>query len=107
MWFKKAESLPLVNPEIRKGFQVGDKVVVVRFPNEDPADVSDFEHVYGRMGEIAAVIQDHEDNIYDYTVKFAGWEGGWALDEEDPHFGPHWGVYHRNLRRVVSKHSPV
>lgn len=106
MWFgKKAESLPLVNPEIRKGFQVGDKVVVVRFPNEGTDDVADFEHVYGRIGTIAAVIRDHAESVYDYTVKFEGWMDGW--DETDHTAGPHWGVYHRNLRRVVSKHSPV
>jgi hypothetical protein len=87
----------------RKGYQVGDKVVVVRFADDDTDD-SEFEHVYGRIGTIAAVIQDHHDTVYDYTVEFPGWSGGW-LDGDDSglEYGPHWGVYNRNLRRVVSK----
>jgi hypothetical protein len=91
-----------IPPPAKKGFQVGDRVIVVRFPNDDHDTVADFEDVYGRIGEIAAVIQDHEDSVYDYTVRFPGWWKGWAPGEESGD-GCHWGVYHRNLRRVVSK----
>jgi hypothetical protein len=84
----------------KRGFQVGDRVVVVRFPDDDEDDLADFENVYGRIGEIAAVCE-RGVSCYHYTVKFAGWDGGWKDDFCDE--GPHWGVYHRNLRRVVSK----
>ena len=86
----------------KRGFQVGDRVVVVRFPNDPQWTVSDFEDVYGRIGEIAEVIRSREDSQYDYTVRFPDWNEGWDLDK--PHEeGCHYGLFHRNLRRVVSK----
>lgn len=107
-WFSKKEKSPTYEIKFempspaKKGFQVGDRVIVVRFPNDPHWTVSDFEDVYGRIGEIAEVIRTREDSMYDYTVKFPDWNGGWDTEDRTKE-GPHWGVYHKNLRRVVSK----
>jgi hypothetical protein len=99
---KRENAVPLVPPPAKKGFQVGDRVVVVRFPNDPPEIADEYDHVYGMIGEIAEVICNRGEASYDYTVRFPGWLGGWS-NEETFEDGEHWGVLHKNLRRVVSK----
>lgn len=110
MWFKKKEvpanfgepANGLRDPETKpKGFQIGDRVIVVRFPNDGENTVSEFECVYGRIGEIVE-IPPKKDTGYDYTVRFAGWNDGWNLDEFSL-AGDCYGLFNYQLRRVSKR----
>lgn len=70
----------------RKGFKVGDRVVVVR-GNKDQDEVHDLEEV-GLLGRFG-VIADLGDQDFKYVLKFEGWDRGWHgnCDECDSFWG--------------------
>lgn len=100
-WFSRRTDEPVIPPPALKGgFQVGDRVIAVRNPDDSDDTVDDFREVYGRVGVIAEK-PCSDDSAYDYTVSFPGYNG-WSLE------GPHkdencWGIYHKNLRRVSKR----
>lgn len=72
-----------------KGFQVGDRVIVVR-GNDITCEMESLhdEKLFGRFGVITAV----KDAVYDYAVRFENFEG-WGNGQ--------WGINKTNLRRVT------
>jgi hypothetical protein len=97
-----SDHLELVAAEpVRKGFQVGDEVIVVRGRDQDEANDFDQLGLLGRFGVIAPEDTgkiDYNDEGFKYIVKFQDWGEGWGSGCD------YWGFDSTvSLRRVVHK----
>ena len=92
MWFKSKEQPENSLLPPKKGFQVGDTVVVVR--NADGDNLDGAVELFGRFGTIAEA-DDHGCP----TVRFDDWSFGWDL-QDNSKAGDCWMVHYKSLRRV-------